>query len=320
VITFIIRRILSAIPLLLGLLTVTFFIIHLAPGDPTSFYLQSSVDPKYGEHLRQALGLDKPLIVQYGIWLTGMVQGEFGLSFSKHQPVLRILKQTIPNTLLLTMVAFLFNFFLGICIGIITAVKRGTHIDRLVNFSALFVYSMPEFWLALMLILGVSLLAPAFPTSGLHAPLAEYLSPWDYAIDTVRHLLLPVFVLGIASAAATGKYMRGSLLDVLNQDYIRTARAKGLSETAVVLKHGLRNALIPIVTVFGLSFPFLLGGAVIVESVFGIPGMGKLVIDAIFMRDYPLIIACTFVSGLMVILGNLIADVLLVVVDPRIRI
>lgn len=316
---YLLKRVLYAIPLLFGLLTVTFFIIHLAPGDPTSVYIQSSVDPQYAANLRHSLGLDEPLPVRYVKWVSSMLQGDFGISFSKHAPVQRILAETLPNTLLLAGFALLFNFFIGIVIGIVTALKRRTRLDHTVNIVSLFLYSMPEFWLGLMLILWFSLAIPLFPASGMHSPLAQYLPPLDYALDVLHHLILPVAVLGIASAAATARYMRGSLLEVIHQDYIRTARAKGLSEVVVIGKHALRNALLPIITVFGLSFPFLLGGAVIVETVFAWPGMGKLTVEAIFSRDYPLIIASTLVSGVMVIVGNLIADILYAVVDPRIR-
>ncbi|MBR9974763.1 MAG: ABC transporter permease [Bacteroidetes bacterium] len=316
---YLIRRVLSAIPLLFGLLTITFFIIRLAPGDPVSLYVQGDVDPHYAEDLRAALGLSDPLPLQYVKWLKGTLTGELGVSFSKNAEVADILLETLPNTLLLTTFALLFNFVLGIGLGIITALKRGSGIDHTVNITSLFVYSMPEFWLGLMLILGVSLQLGVLPASGMHSPLAKYLSFPEYVWDVAQHMVLPVFVLGVASAAATGRYMRGSLLEVINQDYIRTARAKGLSEVLVIGKHAMRNAMIPIITLLGLSLPFLLGGAVIVETVFAWPGMGKLTIDAIFSRDYPLIIACTMVSGVMVISGNLVADLLYALVDPRIR-
>lgn len=305
--------------MLFGLLTITFFIIRLAPGDPVSLYIQGDVDPHYAENLRKALGLADPVHIQYVKWLKSTLTGELGMSFSKHAHVSDILLDTIPNTILLTFFALIFNFLIGIGIGIITALKRGSKLDHSVNITSLFVYSMPEFWLGLMLILGVSLHLGLLPASGMHSPMAKYLSFPEYVWDVFQHMILPVFVLGVASAAATGRYMRGSLLEVINQDYIRTARAKGLSEVLVIGKHALRNALIPIITLLGLSLPFLLGGAVIVETVFSWPGMGKVTIDAIFSRDYPLIIACTMVSGVMVILGNLLADVLYALVDPRIR-
>lgn len=317
---FIFKRVLSAIPLIIGFLTVTFFIVHLAPGDPTTLYVQPDTDPMYALKLRHSLGLDESLPFQFVKWSKSMLEGDFGVSFSKHAPVAEILSEAIPNTLLLTSFALSFNFLIGICIGVYAAIRRGTFSDYFINMISLFVYSMPEFWLGLMLILGFSEGIPIFPASGMYSPLANYLSTPLFVWDVAQHMILPVFVLGFASAAATGRYMRGSMLEVIHQDYIRTARAKGLSESLVIGKHALRNALIPIITLFSLSLPFLLGGAVIVETVFGWPGMGKVTIDAIFTRDYPLIIACTFVSGVMVVFGNLLADVLYAIIDPRIRV
>lgn len=316
---YIFTRVLSAIPLIFGLLTVTFFIIHLAPGDPTSFFLQSDVDPKYAENLRRALGLDQPLLVQYWKWLGSTLSGDLGVSFSKHAPVRDILIDTIPKTLLLTSAALLLDFAVGIALGIVSALRRGTTLDRVMTVIALFLYSMPEFWLGLMLVLAFSGAIPLFPATGMQSPMADYLPPLEYVLDVLHHMVLPVFVLGIASAAATARYMRASMLEVIHLEYIRAARAKGLSEFIVIGKHALRNALLPIITLGGLSLPFLLGGAVIVESVFSWPGMGKVVVDAIFTRDYPLIIACTMVSGVLVIFGNLTADILTALADPRIR-
>lgn len=316
---YIFTRVLSAIPLIFGLLTVTFFIIHLAPGDPTSFFLQSDVDPKYAENLRRALGLDQPLLVQYWRWLGSIFSGDLGVSFSKHAPVRDILLDTIPKTLLLTSAALLLDFTVGIALGILSALRRGTSLDRIMTVISLFLYSMPEFWLGLMLVLAFSGAIPLFPATGMQSPMADYLPPLEYVLDVLHHMVLPVFVLGIASAAATARYMRASMLEVIHLEYIRAARAKGLSEFIVIGKHALRNALLPIITLGGLSLPFLLGGAVIVESVFSWPGMGKVVVDAIFTRDYPLIIACTMVSGVLVIFGNLTADILTAFADPRIR-
>ena len=316
---FIFRRILAALPLLLGLATCTFVVVHLAPGDPAALYIDASSDPRYAARLRESLGLDEPLPVQYLAWLKSAALGDFGNSLSKHAPVRQILAEAIPRTLLLTGVALALNFTIGIFFGMISALSRGRHIDNMITAAGLVLYSMPEFWLGLMLILFFSLAVPVFPASGFQSPLADYLPPIEYILDVLHHLVLPVFVLGVASAAATARYVRGSMLDVLNEDYIRTARAKGLGEISVVGKHGLRNALLPIITLLGLSLPFLLGGAVVVESVFAWPGMGKVVIDAIFTRDYPLIIACTLVSGVMVVVGNLLADVLYAIADPRIR-
>jgi peptide/nickel transport system permease protein len=316
---YVLKRIAAAVPLLFGLLTITFFIIRLAPGEPDVLYIEADSDPEYAGNLRRTLGLDQPIHVQYLRWLASVAEGEFGTSFSKHAPVDRIIGEALPNTLLLTGSALAVSYLLGILLGVFGALRRGTASDYGATISALVIYSMPEFWMGLMLILLLSEAIPLFPASGMHSPMAEYLPAGERVLDTLHHLVLPVLVLGVASAAATGRYMRGSLLDVMSQEYILTARAKGLSELQVVGKHAMRNAMIPIITLFGLSLPFLLGGAVIVETVFSWPGMGMITVDAIFTRDYPLIIGCTVVSGCMVITGNLIADVLCALVDPRIR-
>jgi len=305
--------------LVVGLLTITFFIIHLAPGDPTALYLTPEIDPKVADQLREKFGLNDPIYIQYFKWLWSVVRGDFGISFSMHRPVVEIVLTAIPNTLLLTFFALVFDIITGVLIGTISAVRQGTRLDYGLTIGALFVYSVPEFWLGLMLILIFSQLLGILPTSQMHSIDAEFLSPFAYLWDTVKHLIMPVFVLGIANAASTARYMRGSLLEVIRQDYIRTARAKGLGEKQVIWKHAMRNALIPVITIFGLSLPFLFSGAVVVETIFAWPGMGRIAVDAIFARDYPLIIANTFVVGTMVILGNLIADLLYAVVDPRIR-
>ncbi len=316
---YVVKRVIAAIPLIFGLLTITFFIIRMAPGDPASLYLQGNVDPGIADRVRRNFGLDDPLPVQYVKWLKAMATGEFGVSFSKHRPVVDILADAIPNTLILTTLALFLNIALGVLIGTLSAVTRGSWVDNITTVLALFVYSIPEFWLALMLILGVSLHLDLLPAAQMHSPNADQLPLIAYLFDLAKHLVLPVFVLGFASAAATGRYMRGSLLDVIGQDYIRTARAKGLPEWKVVGKHAMRNAIIPVITIVGLSLPFLLGGAVVVEAVFDWPGMGNVLLEAIFSRDYPVVIALTAVSGFMVVLGNLLADVLYAIVDPRIR-
>ena len=316
---YIAKRIILALPVILGLLTITFFVTRLAPGDPATLFLESDFDPKVSEHLREAMGLNDPLHVQYGKWCWNMITGDFGVSFTKHRPVLDVLAETIPNTLLLTSLALLVNLGIGIILGAISAMKRGTRTDQMLRLGSLFLYAMPEFWLALMLLLLVSLQWDLLPASQMYSPDADQLPFFEKMYDLFKHLILPVSVLGIASASATGRYIRGSFLDVLGEDYIRTARAKGLSEFVVLRKHALRNALIPLITIVGLSLPFLLGGAVIVEGIFAWPGMGSLTLAAISSRDYPLVIACTFVAGCLVVLGNLFADVLYVLADPKIK-
>ena len=288
-------------------------------------FIDPNIDPRTAEQLRENFGLNDPLPVQYGKWLgilppfRGVLEGQFGVSFSKQRPVFEIISEALVNTLILTTFALILDILIGVPLGIFSALKRGEKMDHALTIGSLFIYSMPHFWLALMLILIFSLGLGWFPASQMHSVNAAGLSTAEYFLDLLKHMVMPVFVLGIASAASTVRYMRSSMLEVIRQDYIRTARAKGLSERRVIWKHALRNALLPLITIIGLSFPFLLSGAVITEVVFAWPGMGRVTIDAIFSRDYPLIIANTFVAGIMVIGGNLLADVLYAVADPRVR-
>jgi peptide/nickel transport system permease protein len=324
---YLLRRLLGAIPLLLGILTLIFFIIHLAPGDPTARFFNPNVSPEVIEQMRRNLGLDQPLHVQYFKWLSAFIRGDFGYSFGQMRPISEILPETLWNTLQLTLISLVIIFILGMLIGIVQAVRQYSLADNVLTFLALFFYSMPSFWLALMLILVFSLKAAQwglptwlqFPAAQMMSVGAEYLPPGAQFVDRLEHLFLPAVALGIGSAAGVARYMRGSMLEVIHQDFIRTARAKGLSERTVIFKHALRNALIPIITLLGLYLPFLLSGAVLVETIFSWPGMGRLIVDAIFQRDYPLVMATSFVIAAIVIFGNLISDVLYAVVDPRIR-
>lgn len=318
-IRYIIRRLLLSIPLLWALATLTFFLVRLAPGDPLAMYYNPEIDPSVMEAVRVRLGLDQPLHVQYVKWIAALAQGELGVSFKHHRPVAEILAETLPNTLLLTSLALLFDLGLGVLLGVIAAVRQYSWVDHATSIGGLFLYSMPGFWLGLMMIIVFSLKLGWLPASQMESVDAEFLSFWPRLLDRARHLVMPVFVLGIASAASVARYMRGSLLETIRQDYVRTARAKGLSERRVILNHALRNALLPIITLLGLYLPFLISGAVVTETIFAWPGMGRLTIDAIFSRDYPVVLAANLLAGVMVIFGNLLADVLYGVVDPRIR-
>ncbi len=317
---FLLRRSLQALLLILIVLTITFFLLHLAPGDPLDKYYHPDISPETVEMIREQLGLDKPVVVQYFKWMGSFVRGDFGMSLRYDRPVRSLLADAIPNTLRLTVAALLLHVVIGVFLGIFSAVKRYTIFDRLNTVGALFIYSIPSFWLALMLILLFSLKLGLLPSSHMQSLDAMELGGFALFADSLRHLVLPAVVLGVASAASMARYMRGSMLDVLREDYIRTARAKGLSERSVMLKHALKNAALPIVTIIGLSLPFLLGGAVVVEKIFSWPGMGRLAVDAIYARDYPVVLACNFVVATMVILGNLLADVAYALIDPRITI
>jgi len=322
---YLLRRLLGAIPLILGILTLIFFLMHLAPGDPTSRYFDPNLSPEVMEQMRQNLGLDQPVHIQYVRWMKSFLTGDFGMSFGHMRPVAQILPEVLWNTLQLTLVSLFIIFGLGMLIGIFQAVRQYSWADNLLTFVALFFYSMPGFWLALMLILLFSLKASQWgwpiqlPASQMTGGGYEFMGPLAQIQNRLAHLLLPSLALGVGSAAGVARFMRGSMLEVIRQDFVRTARAKGLEERVVIFKHALRNALLPMITLLGLTLPFLFSGAVLIEVIFAWPGMGRLIVDAVFQRDYPLIMASSFVIAVLVILGNLLADVLYAVVDPRIR-
>lgn len=273
--------------------------------------------------MRRNLGLDEPLHVQYVKWLGAFLTGDFGYSFSQSRPVAAAIGDALPNTLVLSGVSLVVIFLLGCAVGVVQAVRQYSLLDEGLTFAALFIYSMPGFWLALMLVLLVS--APwmpealRLPISGMTSIGHDAMGPWEQLLDRARHLVLPSIALGLASAAGVARYMRGSMLEVIRQDYVRTARAKGLSRARVILRHALRNALLPVISLLGLYLPLLFGGAVVIEYVFSWPGMGRLLYNGILARDYPLVMAATFLFGALVVAGNLLADLLYAAADPRVR-
>ena len=317
---FILKRALLAIPTLLGASTLIFFLMHAAPGDPTSMYIRPDIDPAVIEQMRKNLGLDQPVHVQYVKWVSSFAQGRFGYSFSQKRPIADIIKDTLPNTLLLSGVAMLIIFTVGVLIGTVQAVRQYSLVDNFATVIAFFFYSMPSFWFGLMLILLLSYKLQWLPASQMTSVNYEFLPAGEQWIDRLKHLLMPALALGIGAAAGVARYMRSGMLEQIHQDYVRTARAKGLSERVVIFKHAMRNALIPIITLLGLYFPFLVGGSVLIETIFAWPGMGRLIITAIFQRDYPVVLASAFVISIMVVVGNLIADILYSIVDPRVRV
>lgn len=319
---YIAKRLLQAIPLLLGIATITFFIVHLAPGDPMDMYVEGQsrrqMDPQVIELLRQKYGLDQPIQVQYVKWLRNLARGDLGESFRYRRPVAKLIAERVPYTLQLSVLALLFDALFGIALGILAAVRQYSALDKTVTVGSLAIYSIPGFWLALMLVLLFSVNLGWFPTSQTRSLNYEMLSLGGKVLDRLWHLVLPVFVLGVASAAGTARYMRNRLLEVLSEEYVLAARARGLPEWRVIVKHAVRNALIPIVTIYGLSLPFLLGGAVLIETVFAWPGMGRLAVEAVNGRDYPVILATSMIAAVLVVLGNLLADVTYAMVDPRV--
>jgi len=322
---YVLRRLFGAVPLLLGVATLIFFVLNLAPGDPAALFFSPGVSPEVIEQLRRNFGLDQPLGVRYLKWLGAFLTGNFGYSFGHGRPVADVIRDALPNTLVLTGSALVLVFPLGVAIGVYQAVRRNTWVDGALGVASLFFYSMPSFWLGLMLVLVFALKAHewgwpvALPPTGMTSVDYEFLPPLEKLRDRLAHLVLPVATLTLVLAAGVARYMRGQMLEVIRQDYIRTARAKGLPERTVILKHALRNSLLPVITLLGLYLPFLFSGAVFVEVIFSWPGMGRVIVDAIFQRDYPLVMATSFIFAALVILGSLVADVLYAVADPRIR-
>jgi peptide/nickel transport system permease protein len=314
---FILRRAVHAVVLVFITVTATYFVLQLAPGDPLTRYFSPDIDPDSMARVRHQLGLDAPAHVQFLRWLGSAVQGDFGVSLVQHRPVSDILRETIPRTLQLTVLAFLVQLLIGVTTGAYAGSRRGRGVDRALSVSMVVIYAVPAFYLAYLLITFFSLHFDLLPTSGMMTIGVESTGGWSAFADRARHLVLPVLVLGVASAAALARFARGSMVDSLAEDHIRTARAKGVPEQRVVWIHAFRNALPPILTVVGLSVPFLLGGAVVVEKVFAWPGMGSLVVDSIFARDYPVVLATNMVAAALVIAGSFLADVSYVLADPR---
>jgi peptide/nickel transport system permease protein len=319
---YILKRLLLSVPLVLGIVTATFFLMQLAPGDPMDMYLepqrQRQVDPDVIELLRQKYGLDQPIHIQYVRWLKNLARGDLGESFRSRRPVRNMMLEAIPYTLQLTVLAILLDALVGISLGIVSAVKQYSKLDKTVTVGSLIVYSIPSFWLALMLIMVFSVNLGWLPTSQTRSMDYEELTLIAKILDRAWHLLLPVLIMGVAGAAGTARYMRSRLLEVLNEEYIVAARARGFREKTVIVKHALRNAMIPIITIYGMSLPFLLGGATIIETVFAWPGMGRLTVGAVGGRDYPIIMATTMIAAVLTVFGNLLADVSYAAVDPRV--
>ena len=318
------RRLILAIPLLIGITFVSFLVIHLAPGEPVenqSGESSTQSDAKLRERLREIYGLDKPLHVQYWNWVTRLARLDFGRSFSPDaRPVLQKIGERLPITLLLNIVELMIIVMLAIPIGVLSATRQYSTFDKVTTVFVFVGFATPDFWLALMLMILFGVQLEWLPISGLRLPTWEYLSFWRQQWDFVSHLILPILVATFGGLAGFSRYMRQSMLEVIRQDYIQSARAKGLPERAVIAKHALRNALLPIVTVLGLSLPGLIGGSVIVESIFAIPGMGQLMVQAVFERDYPVIMGNLVIVAVLTLVANLIADLTYSLVDPRIRV
>ncbi|MCD6262800.1 ABC transporter permease [Candidatus Bathyarchaeota archaeon] len=323
--TYVIRRILIAIPTLIAISAITFTIIHLAPGGPFQVFL--AMNPRTPgwqiELLRKRYGLDKPILVQYIIWLKMLFSGNLGFSFISGQPVKMMIGSRVINTLKLMITSEIIALITAIPLGVISAVKKNSIIDNFCRVTAFLGVSMPTFWFGLLLIylfgLGVGPFPKLFPIFGASTIGKTFNSVWEKWADQLWHLALPALTLGLVRMAFITRLTRSSVLDVLNKDFVLTARMKGLKERVVIYKHVLRNALLPVVTTVGLSLGFLLSGAVLTETIFAWPGMGRLSVWCTFTRDYPVIMGITMVVALMVVIFNLITDISYAILDPRIR-
>jgi peptide/nickel transport system permease protein len=317
------RRLVLALPLLLGITFITFAVIHLAPGEPVDLQagdLNAKSSAQARQLLREMYGLDKPLAVQYWNWLGRLVRLDFGRSFAPDgRPVLQKIGERLPVTLLLNIVELLIIVALSVPIGMYSATRQYSTFDKVTTIFVFVGFATPDFWLALLLMILFGTELGWLPISGLRSLNWEYLSFWRQQWDFLSHLLLPILVATFGGLAGFSRYMRQSMLEVVRQDYIQSARAKGLAEGVVIGKHALRNALLPLVTILGLSLPGLIGGSVIVESIFAIPGMGQLMVQAVFERDYPVIMGNLVIVASLTLVANLVADLAYGLVDPRIR-
>lgn len=317
---FLLRRLAASLLLLFLVATATFFLVHAAPGDPTTTLFEGTrLNQEQREHIRRLYGLDRSLGEQYLRWLGSLARGDLGVSLSQQRPVATIIAEAFPATLLLATAAMGVEYGAALLLGIAAARRRGGLADRTIRAASLILFSQPPFWIGLMLILLFAYLWPVLPASHMHSVDAGLMGPVERAWDLFRHLLLPALALGLYNAGATLHFVRNSLIEVMSTDYIRTARAKGLSERRVVWVHGLRNALTPLIQLFALTFPQLLNGALVTEIIFAWPGLGRLTFAAIISRDYPLILGITVFGALLVILGNLLADLLQAAANPSIR-
>lgn len=318
---FILRRLLLMVPLLLGITFLSFLIMQLAPGDPAALdaAMNPRIDPSYIQKLRQSYGLDDPLLVQYWHWLQRVATLDFGESFKDSRPVLAVIAERLPATFLLSGLSLLLLFILGVPLGVAAAYYQNRFVDRFTTIFTFVGFSMPSFWFALMLMLLLGVQWNMFPISGMVSTNFDYLSWYEKPWDLLSHLFLPMVVTTFGGLASVSRYARTSMLEVIRQDYIRTARAKGLPEHTVIFKHALRNALIPIATLLGLSLPGLIGGSFIIETLFAWPGMGRLGFEAVFSHNYPLLMGIGVISGFLTLVGNLLADISYAWLDPRIR-
>ncbi len=318
---YVIRRLLMVLPMMIGITVISFFIIHLSPGDPTELLtdLNPNASVESAKRLRELYHLDKPIIVQYFLWLKDIAVLDFGDSFSQDaRPVIDKIGERIPITLLLNVLSLTIVLLAAIPIGVLSATRQYSLFDKIASLFVFFGFAMPTFWLALLLMIFFGIWLDWFPISGIASIDHDQLSAWGRFMDYVKHLTMPVLVAGLTSLAGLSRFTRQNMLEVIRQDYVVTARAKGLSESVVIYKHALKNAMLPIVTIMALSIPGLIGGSVIFETIYSIPGMGQLFYHSVMARDYPVIMGILVIGAFITLFANLLADISYAFVDPRI--
>lgn len=317
---YILQRLMLLVPLLIGITLISFFVMHLTPGSPVdSVKMSPDVDARAQERLYKAYGLDKPLHVQYFNWFKRVVTFNFGRSFKDGRKVINKILERLPATILLNVLSLIVIFCIAIPIGIISAVKHNLFIDKFFTVLVFIGYSMPTFAIALVLMYFFGVKLGWLPVSGMTSVNYDFLAGWEKILDISKHLVLPVVTSAVGGLAFISRYLRSSMLEVIRQDFIKAARARGIMEKKIILVHALRNALIPVVTMLGLLVPVLMSGSVIFETIFSWPGMGRLAYNAIMSRDYPVVMGVGVMMAVMTLIGNLFADIGYAAVDPRIR-
>jgi peptide/nickel transport system permease protein len=311
----ILQRIIMLIPMLIGISIISYGIIRLAPGDPTRMLADPEMlTTEQMQALHVQLGLDQPIQVQYLRTMQALLTGEL-LSFKTRQPVMEMIGERLPTTIGLATSVLIVGFSLGMVVGVLQALRPNSRLDDVLTFASLFGFAVPAFWLALMMILIFSVRLDWLPTSGIRP---TNTSGWD-PLAVAPYLVLPTFVLATNLLASVARYTRSSMLETMGQDYLRTARAKGLSERVVTIRHALRNSLLPVITLLGVQIPYLLGGTVAVETIFALPGVGRLALDSVISRDYPVILTINLLVAVLVLIGNLLTDIAYGLADPRVR-
>ena len=320
--SYITKRLSLMIPLIFGITVITFIVIHLAPGGPvevqTEMSLKASAEAR--ENLKKLYGLDKPLHVQYIEWIKRFIKLDFGKSMVDGRKVTDKIWETIPITLIIDLLSLILIFIIAIPLGVYSATRQHSLFDKVSTVGVFIGFSMPEFWLALLLMIFFGVHLGWLPISGIQSIDVSEMNKAERIFDWIKHLILPVGITAFGGLASLSRYSRSSMLEVIRQDYIKTAYAKGLKEHDVVFRHALRNALLPIITILGLSIPGLIGGSVIFEQIFSIPGMGRLFFSSAMSRDYPTIMGILTIGAVLTLIGNLIADISYSLVDPRIRV